>query len=755
MLDNLNLKKKLIIALLVPIIGLIYFTYEAGMANLNEQNKIIHLKTFLDDTIYVSDLIHELQKERGATTGFIGSKGKNFILTLKIQRELTDKKIKALLKHIKIEKIDNQFGLVNLFTDLNKIKIIRKRVDLEKISFDEVFDYYSNINEKFLNFISNFLMISNNNEMSQVGIAYINILKAREASGKERAILNNVFTSGKMEYKTIRKFSVLYSSHQAYINNYKSLINKKQLSNFNKKMLDKSVIEVERLREIAFSKISKDKIISNIKEIAGYGGLIHDFKNYVLRGDEKYAKEFINDYKLLQVYFYQYRNLHTINEDEKILINIISNTFTKYYNGLKDVVKAYHNKGTIKELDKIVKVDDIPAIEAINTLDNNILGADGSLWYKVSTKRIDILKDIETDLVNDMLNKMDTIIDKIKNKLILNFLIFMFIVIFILVLSIKIINDITTSIEKFKDGLMNFFNYLTNNTESVEPILINTNDEIGQMAVVVNDNIKKTKLFLDEKVENEILKNKEKDELIFQQSKMASMGEMIGNIAHQWRQPLSAISTSASSMIVQKNVGLLTDENLYSSCESIINSTSYLSHTIDDFRDFLKGSKSANKFDLQSNINKNIEIIRGIIKNSHIRLILDIDKKIEIENIENELTQAFINIVNNAKDALNDKNKDGMEKLVFISTQIDDDYVVLTIKDNAGGIPTDIIDKIFEPYFTTKHQSQGTGLGLYMTHQIITDSMDGKIFVKNVKYSYEDVNYKGAEFKIYLKLLSK
>ncbi|NQY93341.1 MAG: PAS domain-containing protein, partial [Campylobacteraceae bacterium] len=210
---------------------------------------------------------------------------------------------------------------------------------------------------------------------------------------------------------------------------------------------------------------------------------------------------------------------------------------------------------------------------------------------------------------------------------------------------------------------------------------------------------------------------KSKDKLIAEQSKLAAMGEMIGNIAHQWRQPLNTISTAASGVKLLKECNALEDQDLEKSLEGIIKSAKYLSQTIDDFKDFLKGDKEKTKFNLKDNIKKDLSILEGMLKSSHIQVIEVHDASLELFSYNNELSQAIINILSNAKDAFSNATMD--EKYIFITTYIKNSNAMIEIKDNAGGIPLSIINKIFEPYFTTKHKSLGTGLGLYMTQQII------------------------------------
>ena len=142
-----------------------------------------------------------------------------------------------------------------------------------------------------------------------------------------------------------------------------------------------------------------------------------------------------------------------------------------------------------------------------------------------------------------------------------------------------------------------------------------------------------------------------------------------------------------------------------------------------------------------------MHLIEGTIKNNDITIIRQLQDNITLNGYPNELTQCFINIFSNSKDVLKDINTD---RLLFISSSIENDKVIITFKDNAGGIPEDILPKVFEPYFTTKHQSQGTGLGLHMTYNLIVEGMNGTIEANNLKYEYEGKEYIGAEFIIKL-----
>jgi PAS domain S-box-containing protein len=253
--------------------------------------------------------------------------------------------------------------------------------------------------------------------------------------------------------------------------------------------------------------------------------------------------------------------------------------------------------------------------------------------------------------------------------------------------------------------------------------------------------------FLGYIVDITTLKNREK--LLSEQSKMASLGEMIGNIAHQWRQPLSSISIAASGVMVKKENDILTDKEFYDNCSSIVTNAQFLSQTIEDFRNFLKDEKIKSLLNIQEIIEKNLVILKGVLEDHNIQIHLDLDENLNIKGYKNELIQALLNIINNAKDVLNEK-RDKTERFIFIRTYEENNHAIIEVKDNGGGIKKNVIDKIFEPYYTTKHQSIGTGLGLYMTHQIIVNNSKGKLQVNNVEYHHQNKKYKGVIFKIIL-----
>ncbi|RXK12641.1 histidine kinase [Halarcobacter mediterraneus] len=266
------------------------------------------------------------------------------------------------------------------------------------------------------------------------------------------------------------------------------------------------------------------------------------------------------------------------------------------------------------------------------------------------------------------------------------------------------------------------------------------------------------------KINNQIKANRKKDMLLYQQSKMASMGEMLGNIAHQWRQPLSSISTIASGSKIQKELNILKEEEFIKGMDTIVSTTKHLSQTIDDFREFFNPDKTVKQVNTQDIYDKAIQLVSARLSTKEITLKSQVDK-VTITTFENELLQALINILNNAIDAF--ENKTQKDKLISFLIKYEkqckipncnmkeceqgkEGYLSILIQDNAGGIEEQNLNKIFDVYFTTKHKSQGTGIGLYMTYEIINKHLKGFISVENKKITYNNKEFLGAKFTIYL-----
>jgi signal transduction histidine kinase len=263
-----------------------------------------------------------------------------------------------------------------------------------------------------------------------------------------------------------------------------------------------------------------------------------------------------------------------------------------------------------------------------------------------------------------------------------------------------------------------------------------TKDEIALInntLLEMLNRIEEHTLTLEKRIEEETQKNMHHQLKLYENAKMAQMGEMIGNIAHQWRQPLSAISTVASGVQLNASFSNLTKEQLDENMEIIIKKTEYLSKIIETFREFLNENKEKENVVIQDKIKETLEIVGATLQNEQIMITNNCSNEAPIISniVPSELPQVLINILNNAKDVLLERKIEN--KSIIISCEKKDKDIEITIEDNGGGIDKEVLPKIFNPYFTTKHQSQGTGLGLHMCYRIVKESLHGEIYVNNTQ----------------------
>ena len=313
------------------------------------------------------------------------------------------------------------------------------------------------------------------------------------------------------------------------------------------------------------------------------------------------------------------------------------------------------------------------------------------------------------DIENEIAIKKKDLEVKIKNQVVQN------VVLFVMFLSIAILISIAIS-QKIDEVLKSYENKVKSNAKELEEL---------------NES-------LEIKVQKEIEKNREKEQLLVQKSKFIALGEMISNIAHQWRQPLSELSSILMYIKFKQSIKALDENTMNQKIQEADKVLDFMSHTIDDFRNFFMPKKEKEEFFLYAVVDIVINIVSSTLKNYDIKLEINIDKNIVLKTYLNEYEQVLLNIINNAKDVLIEKQIDN--PIIKIKAYEEENSVVLTIEDNGGGVLVEPKGKIFEPYFTTKEHSNGTGIGLYMSKIIVDKNMKGKLRVRNTN--------EGAKFVI-------
>ena len=305
----------------------------------------------------------------------------------------------------------------------------------------------------------------------------------------------------------------------------------------------------------------------------------------------------------------------------------------------------------------------------------------------------------------------------------------------------NVIKDLMKTIETKGSGTF-FHSFLINNAvERTQHAALEAAIAIEQISldrVEKEVNLKETLVKLEEFntklqtiVKEEVESNRRKDAVVIYQSRFAKMGEMIGNIAHQWRQPLNSLTTILSELKDSIDYGDINQEHFKSSIEKSKQIIVKMSQTIDDFRDFLSPSKEKAPFSIYQAVLFSLDIMEQGIHSNNIQVKTNLVSDAFVFGYENEFSQVISNILNNAKDALEESSK--LKKVIAIEIMNNNHFAEIKIFNNGHQIPPEVLSKIFIPYFTTKTLGKGTGIGLYMSKIIIEEHMSGKISLENVK----------------------
>jgi len=299
------------------------------------------------------------------------------------------------------------------------------------------------------------------------------------------------------------------------------------------------------------------------------------------------------------------------------------------------------------------------------------------------------------------------------------------------------------------------------NLDNFIPIIVttaHTETEFFQEAITIGVNTFLLKPVDMVELENKIndasinikiqVKKEETNRAEIEQDKMVALSELLTNIAHQWRQPLAAISAASFNIQFKLENDKLEDDFFSDKVKNITKSVQYLSQTMDSFKSYITESRISTEFDVIEKIKECVSIESGVISSNNIEIINKFDNEIKISSFPNEFLQALISIFNNSIDAL--KTIEQEHRAIFIEIENFENNIIINIKDTGGGFKENVLESIFEPYVTTKHKSMGIGLGLYTTYKIITSHMNGTISASNENIEYKNSLYSGANIQIEL-----
>lgn len=368
--------------------------------------------------------------------------------------------------------------------------------------------------------------------------------------------------------------------------------------------------------------------------------------------------------------------------------------------------KTLFQKGLVNKIEEKMKSIDIKTKQIILFCEKNNLVASKELINKIF---------LEVNSINISLSSLiklhlkDAIAEKHRNDKIFNTSIYMLILLIGFVFFLSIIISFI---------IINHFKELHNSLE--DNVFMKTQE------------LRDLNLSLEQRIKKEVVNSRKKDQIMFQQARLASLGEMLQNIAHQWRQPLGALTMIIQSFQSKFLSGKLTEEFIDSRVEDAGILAKNMSETLEDFRTFFDPNKSHKNFGIKQVVDKSLDLTKYQLEKDGVNVSFTMHDDIKIYGFENELTHVILNLINNSRDALC-QNQIENKKIIIIVKETNKN-VFINVIDNAGGIKNDIMEKVFDPYFTTKHKSVGTGIGLYMSKQMVEKHMNGKISCKNIQH---------------------
>ena len=491
-LQNLKISYKIAVIIFFPLVALIYFAI-SGMIEKSQTNDQIALLGELSElAVHSSALVHELQKERGATGGFIGSKGIKFKEILPDQRVNTDKKVTAyriFLRTFDLSRFSPELreNLERVESQLGKLNTHREQVSSLSISAKKGITYFTKLNAIMLNGIYQLINLSSDHEISVQLTAYVSFLQGKERAGIERAMLTSGFGRGYLTSAGLTQLIAIISQQESYTDNFLKLATAENLVFYQQTMQGNFMMETAKMRKVATRKEAMDPLILKVESLLGYGGLIHQFKNYLLRQDRRYLKNFSKQFLEFEKTVEQFKKLSTLSAQDRKDIQTIESSMENYNNAIKNISLLISRKQSIQQIDQSVKISDKKAIEALHRLKNGgNFGIDSEYWFKMITDKINHLKEVEDQLSQVLTNKASHLKKAAQRALFTYLLISLFSILITILLVYLVLRDLVRSLSE----LVNIANDLASGKTDMV-IQTNRRDEIGVLFRAMKEMVEK------------------------------------------------------------------------------------------------------------------------------------------------------------------------------------------------------------------------------------------------------------------------
>ncbi len=405
--DSLNMQRKLVLLLMFPVVGMLYFSVVGVVEEVRISRQMAELERLTELTVHVVEMGHETQIERGLSAGFIGSGGSRFEARLEEQKVKTDQKIARFKKKWQVFKREHPVGgghevyLDRIDHKLQGFSRMRRRVLSLQATLDETVTFYHDFNRLISDLVTHIPEMSTDRETAALGIALANVVENKESLGMERVLLSHVLTHGSADQDALSKINTMEANRRFFRHRFLISAPEELKEFFLEKMVQPAMTEANRILTIVLEKSfsnTKAALLAALYEEMGYGGAIHRFKNFILRGQAEYAEDFRQGYRHILAILIKYEGLAGITATEREHLLRIRETISQYYDAVNRVLKMRKAGRSIQEIDAAVYVDDQPAIRAFKQLTRTAMtidfGVDPLHWFKTATRAVELLKDV-------------------------------------------------------------------------------------------------------------------------------------------------------------------------------------------------------------------------------------------------------------------------------------------------------------------------------------------------------------------------
>ena len=486
---HLKIRTKLFVFSVIPLASLLII----GMSsNYEYYEHLVHAKQSrhaIDLSIELELLIRELQKERGLTEGYIAVKGQHYQELLNKTRLTTDTKVIIfieLLGYFKITHHDSSYA-INI---AHSIKNIRFKLDLlstwrlaaDNLKPKDYFNYYSAIITNILELVQQIQIPSQNISQTRLYNNYISLLWLEEKSDLERGSLNRVLTAENLDSNKLQQVFSYAVSQDRIIQEFLTTANTHHQQFLTDVIGSPYNQEILKVRAWYQKVIAANNVMGDVQNILGYGGLIHHFKNFILRGEEKHIALFNHSLEQLQANMLKFKQQSSVTSDELHQLNIIINTINRYSDALKLAQLKYKQGLAVSAIDQLVSIDDTAAIESLLKLKSNKRWITNQQWLQLSTSRIDALQIISGHLIEDMLEQAALSEKEAIRKLLLNLMLLVTTFLVSVYIGYLLINRLVHDVEAIAGAI----GYMENEQDFNKPLPVYGRDELSQMAIAFN-----------------------------------------------------------------------------------------------------------------------------------------------------------------------------------------------------------------------------------------------------------------------------